>query len=249
MSIKLMTLAFQTPYKPTPKIILLSLCDFSNDKGLSFPSLRTQMDKASVSKPTLLYVLSAFEKIKLISREKRKRTNGSDKSSLYFIQVKKLQDIANIEEISDDRKRKDLQKKYLSEYENAYRIVKHKGNLSDLPKNVNKKTEVTTRGHSVNHLEPSINHQEKISKDISSSKNERREDFSSFRQRIKNNYCGKPLIRGPKGFLESTMISVSLTGYLFNNVSNRDLSPEDAKALWAYLYSNPTQILAIKDKG
>ncbi len=238
-----MTLAFQAPYKPTPKLILLALCDFSNDKGISFPSRSTLMEKSTVSKSTLHYVLDAFEEIKLIQRERRKRKNNSDKSSIYYVQIEKLLTISSIEEKYNDLDNiKSEKKKYLNEYESAYNQVKstNKRSQSDHSKNHTKNIDVTTRGHSSDHLEPSINHQE-LSKDISSSK--KKENYKEFRERIKNNYSGYELIRGAPGFLKDTVISLSHTGYLHNEVSCKDLNGEDAKIIWTWLFTNPHKIL------
>jgi len=244
MSIKLMTLAFQTPYKPTPKLVLLALCDFSNDKGVSYPSLNTLKEKCSVGKTNLTYVLRAFETIELLKRDKRKRVNGSDTSSIYFLQITKLKVLANIDDKYDDvTQNRTVRQKFISEYEDAYR--KSKGSLSEHLQvhsvNPTQNHSMNTPVHQSEHLEPSINHQEEISKDISSSK--KIESFNDFRARIKNEYLDMPLIKGAPGFLKETVISLSSTGYLHNEISTKDLTGEDAKKVWTYLYSHPSKII------
>ena len=239
-----MTLAFQTPYKPTPKLVLLALCDFSNDKGVSYPSLNTLKEKCSVGKTNLIYVLRAFEIINLLKRDKRKRENGSDTSSIYFLQTTKLEVLANIDEKYDDvTQNRTVRQKFILEYEDAYR--KSKGSLSEHLQvhsvNPAQNHSMNTHIHQSEHLEPSINHQEEISKDISSSK--KRESFNDFRARIKNEYLDMPLIKGAPGFLKDTVISLSTTGYLHNEVSKRDLDVEDAKKVWGWVYSNQDAIL------
>ena len=239
-----MTLAFQTPYKPTPKLVLLALCDFSNDKGVSYPSLNTLKEKCSVGKTNLIYVLRAFEIINLLKRDKRKRENGSDTSSIYFLQTTKLEVLANIDEKYDDvTQNRTVRQKFILEYEDAYR--KSKGSLSEHLQvhsvNPAQNHSMNTHIHQSEHLEPSINHQEEISKDISSSK--KRESFNDFRARIKNEYLDMPLIKGAPGFLKDTVISLSSTGYLHNEVSKRDLDVEDAKKVWGWIYSNQDAIL------
>ncbi len=244
MSIKLMTLAFQAPYKPTPKLVLLALCDFSNDKGVSYPSLNTLKEKCSVGKTNLTYVLRAFETIDLLKRDKRKRVNGSDTSSMYFLQITKLKVLANIDEKYDDviQNRTERQR-FITEYEDAYR--KSKGSPSEHLQihsvNPTQNHSMNTPVHKSEHLEPSINHQEEISKDISSSK--KRETFNDFRARIKNEYLDTPLIKGAPGFLKDTVISLSSTGYLHNEISQKDLTGDDAKKVWTYLYSHPNKII------
>lgn len=156
MSIKLTTMALETPYKPTPKVVLIVYCDFSNDDGVCFPSNKIVGKKATVSNTTLTYVKGAFKLIGLLKTETRKRENGSDQSSRYFINIEKLEEIATIEQkikkkflnalnISEkdltEKQIRQLQneikkekEKYLNEYQRAYDKVKDKkrgGSLSD----------------------------------------------------------------------------------------------------------------------
>ena len=80
----------------------------------------------------------------------------------------------------------------------------------------------------------------KENKKISSSK---REDFNDFRKRIKKHYLGKNIVIGAKGYLPEIVISMSNTGYLHNEFSGKDLSPEDAIELWKWLYINQKHLL------
>lgn len=259
MAVKIVSMALDSPYKPTPKLVLVVLGDFANDQGICFPSRKTLRNKASIGKTTLNYILDTFEHIELLKRKKQKRPNGSDMSSLYYIQVEKLFILSNIENAIKskyqmdknftDEQTKEINKKidqeknkYLNEYLHAYNEVrKSKGRSPcDLPRKVSKNSHVTTRGHGGDHLEPSYTHQE-ISKDISSSK--KKETFNSFRERIKNKYQGFQLVQGAPGFLKDTVIRLSSTGYLHNEVSQKDLDGEDAKKVWAWIYSNQDAIM------
>ena len=85
MSIKLTAKAWETNQSGNDLLVLLALCDFSNDEGVSFPSLKTLSSKAKVSKTTLSYILRAYEDIGVIIRERRTRDNKSDTSTLYKI--------------------------------------------------------------------------------------------------------------------------------------------------------------------
>ena len=85
MSIKLTAKAWETNQSGNDLLVLLALCDFSNDEGVSFPSLKTLSSKAKVSKTTLSYILRAYEEIGVITRERRTRDNKSDTSTLYKI--------------------------------------------------------------------------------------------------------------------------------------------------------------------
>jgi len=271
MAVRLVSMALDSPYKPTPKLVLVVLSDFANDQGVCFPSRRTLKNKASIGKTTLNYILDAFEYIDLLKRKKQKRPNGSDMSSLYFIQVEKLFTLSNIEnaikrkyqidEDLTDEEKKELNKKieqeigeeknkYFNEYLHAYNEVrKSKGrSQGDLPHKVSKNPHVTTRGHGGDHLEPSDNHQE-ISKDISSSK-KRRESFVDFKERIINLYSGYPILKGPKinndlRFIDEVVISISIE-YLHNDYTNKDLDPEDAKKIWKWMFLNQEKLLPIK---
>ncbi len=85
MSVKLMAKAWDTDQKGNDLLVLLALCDFANDDGELFPSLATISKKAKVGATTLKYILRAYEDIGVITREKRKRENGSDTSNFYKI--------------------------------------------------------------------------------------------------------------------------------------------------------------------
>ncbi|MGJ0332522.1 helix-turn-helix domain-containing protein [Aliarcobacter cryaerophilus] len=85
MSIKLTAKAWETNQSGNDLLVLLALCDFSNDEGMSFPSLKTLSSKAKVGKSTLAYILKAYEDIGVITRERRTRDNKSNTSTLYKI--------------------------------------------------------------------------------------------------------------------------------------------------------------------
>ena len=110
MSIEYMTKVFKTNLKPTPKLVLLTMADYANDEGKLFPSLKSLSEKASVGKSTLALILNVFEKLNIIKREKRKRANGSDTSTLYTIQ--------NLNNIDD--------KVYTKEYQNLRNYTQSK---------------------------------------------------------------------------------------------------------------------------
>lgn len=85
MSIKLMTKAWETEAKGNDLLVLLALCDFANDDGEFYPSLKKIAYKAKVAKSTLSYILRAFEKVGVLYREQRQRENGSNTSTYYKI--------------------------------------------------------------------------------------------------------------------------------------------------------------------
>ena len=85
MSIKLTAKAWETSQSGNDLLVLLALCDFSNDEGVSFPSLKTLCNKAKVSKTTLSYILKAYQEIGVLTRTRRTRDNNSDTSTFYKI--------------------------------------------------------------------------------------------------------------------------------------------------------------------
>jgi len=171
--------------------------------------------------------------IKLISREKRKRENGSNTSSLIYINVKKLDIVAN----SEDKK------KFFEEYLIAYRQeIKPRKPIIGQPKNQSLDKLI----QSIGQLEPSINRQEEIFKDISSLNS--REDFKKFKERIIETYRGKNLTQGVKGFLPTTIISISHIGYLHNEVSMKDLCHDDAITVWNWIYEDPSRLLPLNSE-
>ncbi len=80
-----MNKAWETDASGNDLLVLLALCDFSNDEGLSYPSLKTLADKVKISKTTLSYILRAYDEIGVITRDKRQRDNKSHTSTMYKI--------------------------------------------------------------------------------------------------------------------------------------------------------------------
>lgn len=111
------------------------------------------------------------------------------------------------------------------------------------PTTENQYTENQETGNHVTEKPTQIRkHNNKSKKKTLSSK--KTEFFNAFRERIKNEYLGLNLVQGVPGlFLKNTVISLSSTGYLHNEVSQKDLSSEDAKEVWAWMYSNQDAIM------
>ncbi len=156
MAVKMMAKAWDTDVSGNDLLVLLALCDFSNDDGELFPSLATISKKAKVGKTTLGYILRAYEEIGVITRSRRKRENGSDTSNFYKINTLSFDAIA-----------------YKKAYQKARNYNQEKSQC-DTPNEAEKNHIVTTPDHIVttqiancDNLEPSylnhqdINHQEK----------------------------------------------------------------------------------------
>lgn len=142
MSVKLMSKAWETNQKGNHLLVLLALCDFANDEGDCFPSLKTLCEKAKISKSALSYILKAYESVGVISREKRKRDNQSDTSTSYKILTLTIDESA---------------------YQNAYQNARNykKSPQCEHPQKEEKNHNVNTLNANCEHLEPSyiINHQ------------------------------------------------------------------------------------------
>ena len=163
MSIKLTAKAGETDQSGNNLLVLLALCDFSNDEGISFPSLKTLCNKAKVSKTTLSYILKAYQEIGVITRIRRTRDNNSDTSTLY--QINHLNIDAN---------------EYQKAYQKARKYIakNDKNSQCEHPtkdKIVNTGSEnVNTLSANCEHLEPSIINHQVINQE------ERRENNSKF---------------------------------------------------------------------
>jgi len=88
MSIKLMTLSWELEMQPTPKLVLLALCDWANDEGLCFPSIRSIARRACLSQrqsQRVMQALVAAHWIRVVGNE-----NGGRLSRRYQINVDAL---------------------------------------------------------------------------------------------------------------------------------------------------------------
>lgn len=89
MSVKIMSLVFDLPFKPKHKLIMLCLANYANDAGENvYPSLTTIQRQTSLSRPAVTTALRDLTKDKLLILEKRGDVHR--KSSRYKINVKKL---------------------------------------------------------------------------------------------------------------------------------------------------------------
>jgi DNA-binding transcriptional ArsR family regulator len=78
----------QAGIKPSAKIVLYWLADHHNgETGRCFPSLKTLERECEMSRPAIIRHLSALEDAGLISRDQRKRENGSQTSTAYRLHL------------------------------------------------------------------------------------------------------------------------------------------------------------------
>lgn len=78
----------QQGLKPAAKIVLYWLADHHNgETGDCFPSLNLLARECEMSRPTVVKHLGELEKAGLISRSRRERSNGSQTSTAYILNL------------------------------------------------------------------------------------------------------------------------------------------------------------------
>ncbi len=88
MSFKIIGKAFDIPLKGNDKLVFLALCEYADDENNQcYPSIATIMKKATISKSVATRCLNILEYLGYIVRDKRKRENGSNTSTLYTVNV------------------------------------------------------------------------------------------------------------------------------------------------------------------
>ncbi len=136
MSLKAMTIVFESVLPHAPKHILVAIADFADDSGYCFPSLRTLRYKTSFKKTTLVYHLRAIENIKLIQKVKRQANNGRNTSSAYIINLKNIEEkytfryknLTQKEEKELELKIKEVEDLYQKKYQDVRNYKAEKSN-------------------------------------------------------------------------------------------------------------------------
>lgn len=99
-------------------LVLLRLADFSNDEGISYPSIETIVRQTGASKSAVKLALCSLKKDNWLSVKARRNGQRND-SNLYCINVQKLQklalDIVNSHQPDFDRSHSDQSKSDPSE--------------------------------------------------------------------------------------------------------------------------------------
>lgn len=162
MSVKLMTMAWETDAKANDLLILLAMCDFSSDDGVCYPSKATVAKKAKVGTTTCKHIMGAYEDIGLWKSEKRLRENGSSTSNVFIIDINKLQNL-NYDEFKkafQKRKKytpKEGKKSQCDPLEKSHNVTPQSHNVT--PQNENcDPLEPSTLNH---HIEPSKKNKQK----------------------------------------------------------------------------------------
>jgi hypothetical protein len=85
MSIKAINWALELSIPPTPKLVLVVIADYADDKGYAFPGADTIARRASISERTLTRVLADLEANGYLERERRSLINGNRTSDGYHL--------------------------------------------------------------------------------------------------------------------------------------------------------------------
>lgn len=91
MSIKAINWALELTIPPTPKLVLVVLADYADDRGYSFPGIDTIARRSSVSERTVIRVLNDLEENGYVSRERRVLESGKRTSNGYLLHPERSQ--------------------------------------------------------------------------------------------------------------------------------------------------------------
>lgn len=89
MSITAINWAFEQPVKNTPKLVLVALADFSDEKYQCWPSIENLAKKCSLTKRATIINIQILENAGCLKKGKRWRQEGGQTSNLYILKVSK----------------------------------------------------------------------------------------------------------------------------------------------------------------
>lgn len=103
MSVKVMTLVFESDVKPSNiKFALLALADNATDGGLCRPGVAHLAEKTGTSRSTMFRLLAILEEGKLIERRERRRPDGSRQANGYRINLELLRQRTRIVTVNEE---------------------------------------------------------------------------------------------------------------------------------------------------
>ena len=74
-------------------------------------------------------------------------------------------------------------------------------------------------------------------------------DPKKFRQSVIDKYSGKPIANRVPGYLPEITFSISKAGYICRTDTDEDISGDDAKKIWRYLFENQERVGKIETIG
>jgi len=226
------------------KFLLLALADHANDDGECYPSLSKIQKKCFFSKQGLLNSMDRVIKIGYVSKNKRKRENGSNTSNLYQLHEDRFSFKIEEAKLLEDMK------KCINA--NTTQVVNgvDKGSLPDGLGVVNDIDKGSLHGGQL--YEPSINHHYESSFNLSlervdfktslflSPKNEEEKNNFKTLKDLKKYYI-KTFDNSGKIFEKEHVGGyIRLTirgGYLHNLETNKDLTGDEAIEIWNKIYA------------
>lgn len=200
------------------KFLLLALADHANDDGECYPSLSKIQKKCFFSKQGLLNSMDRVIKIGYVSKNKRKRENGSNTSNLYQFH----EDIFSFK--IEEAKLLEAMKKLKNT--NTTQVVNgvDKGSLP---------------GGQL--YEPSLKYHYESSFNLSLE----RVDFKTFKKQLID-FCHdlefKLKEQNQEKLLNSHLGFCLKNGYIYNLQTRKFLDSNESLAIWQYLYEKRIQV-------
>ena len=235
MSIKIMSLVWElsqinAEINRDDKFLLLALADHANDDGECYPSLSKIQKKCFFSKQGLLNSMDRVIKIGYVSKNKRKRENGSNTSNLYQLHEDRFSfKIEEIKLLEDMKKSKNTNPQVVNGVD--------KGSLSDGLGVVNGIDKGSLHGGQL--YEPSINHHNESSFNLSLE----RVDFKTFKKKLIE-ICPnfEFSIAGKLGYSNEHSGFCLRSGYIYSLHSNKLVDANESFIIWEYLYEKRIQV-------
>lgn len=238
MSIRVMSLVWElskinAEINRDEKFLLLALADHANDDGECYPSLSKIQKKCFFSKQGLLNSLDRVIKIGYVTKNKRKRENGSNTSNFYQLH----EDLFSIK-IEEAKLLEDMKK---CKNTNTQQVVNciDKSSLSGRLGVVHDVDEGSLPCRPV--YEPSINHHDESSFNLSLEK----VDFKTFKRELIK-FCPdlefKLKEQNQEKLLDSHLGFCLKNGYIYNLQTKNFLDSNESLAIWQYLYEKRIQV-------
>jgi len=236
MSIKIMSRVWElsqinAEINRDDKFLLLALADHANDDGECYPSLSKIQKKCFFSKQGLLNSMDRVIKIGYVSKNKRKRENGSNTSNLYQFH----EDLFSFK--IEEAKLLEAMKKLKNT--NTTQVVNgvDKGGL---PRGLGVVHDVDKDSLPRGQLyEPSINHHYESSFNLSLE----RVDLKTFRKQLIE-FCPnfKFSIAGKLGYSNEHSGFCLKSGYIHSLHTGKLVNSEESLDVWQYLYEKKIQV-------
>lgn len=241
MSIKIMSFVWElsqinAEINRDDKFLLLALADHANDDGECYPSLSKIQKKCFFSKQGLLNSMDRVIKIGYVSKNKRKRGNGSNTSNLYQING----DLINIK-IEEAKLLEDMKK---LKNTNTPQVVNgvDKGGLPDGLGVVNGIDKGSLHGGQL--YEPSINHHIESSFNLSLE----RVDFRTFKKellRLFPNFEFKLPYPNKFNYIKEHKGFCFKNGLIYDLHTQKFMQKEESFEIWDYLFQEKDKFFGL----